>query len=223
MKWTEKEIKQTISLLKEGKNFDEISEITGRPRNAIRVKMGKLGEGVNKYKTVEIKKCLNCNNNVSAHGLKFCSSSCSATYNNLNRFKKPLNNCLICNSDTKNQKYCSRKCFNEHRKRIKYLEIENGTCQTEETRIYKKYLIDKHGEKCMDCGWCEINPHSNKIPLELHHVDANPDNNLVPNLELLCPNCHSLKNNWKGIKNSGGRHSRRRKRRREQYSNGLAH
>lgn len=32
---------------------------------------------------------------------------------------------------------------------------------------------------------------SQKIPLELDHIDGHPDHNLKENLRLLCPNCHS--------------------------------
>ncbi len=43
--------------------------------------------------------------------------------------------------------------------------------------------------RCNQCGgtaWlCQ------PIPLELEHRDGNPGNNLLDNLELLCPNCHA--------------------------------
>ncbi len=36
------------------------------------------------------------------------------------------------------------------------------------------------------------------IPLELHHKDGDNKNNLLSNLELLCPNCHSQTENFRG-------------------------
>lgn len=36
------------------------------------------------------------------------------------------------------------------------------------------------------------------IVLELHHVDGNRKNNTLANLQVLCPNCHSMTPNWKG-------------------------
>lgn len=30
------------------------------------------------------------------------------------------------------------------------------------------------------------------MPLEVHHIDGNCTNNKEENLQLLCPNCHSL-------------------------------
>ena len=43
---------------------------------------------------------------------------------------------------------------------------------------------------CKKCGvsdWLGV-----KLPLELHHRDGNHHNNTLDNLEILCPNCHSI-------------------------------
>lgn len=45
-------------------------------------------------------------------------------------------------------------------------------------------------DKCEICGisiWQGI-----KLPLELHHKDGNHYNNNFDNLQILCPNCHSI-------------------------------
>jgi 5-methylcytosine-specific restriction endonuclease McrA len=45
-------------------------------------------------------------------------------------------------------------------------------------------------DKCEICGvsiWQGI-----KLPLELHHKDGNHMNNNLDNLQILCPNCHSI-------------------------------
>ena len=36
------------------------------------------------------------------------------------------------------------------------------------------------------------------ISLEVHHIDGNGKNNSLDNLQLLCPNCHSQTENYKG-------------------------
>ena len=36
------------------------------------------------------------------------------------------------------------------------------------------------------------NQYSGKVPLQIHHIDGNCLNNKEENLQLLCPNCHSL-------------------------------
>ena len=76
------------------------------------------------------------------------------------------------------------------------------------SRQYKNYLIHKHGEKCMECGWCEINLLSGKVPIELEHIDGNSENNSLNNLKLLCPNHHSLTPTYKALNKGNGRHAR---------------
>jgi 5-methylcytosine-specific restriction endonuclease McrA len=57
----------------------------------------------------------------------------------------------------------------------------------------------------MRCGWDEINKYTNKIPLEVEHIDGNWKNNKEENLELICPNCHSLTKTYKGGNRGKGR------------------
>jgi hypothetical protein len=44
-----------------------------------------------------------------------------------------------------------------------------------------------------------------KIPIELSHKDGNFMNNKIDNLELICPNCHSLTDSYKGTNKKEGR------------------
>ena len=52
--------------------------------------------------------------------------------------------------------------------------------------------FEKYNNKCQICGWGEENPTTHKIPLQIHHIDGDCTNNKEENLQLLCPNCHSL-------------------------------
>lgn len=64
------------------------------------------------------------------------------------------------------------------------------------TKDYKDALIYLRGNQCECCKatlWLE-----QSIPLEIHHLDGNHLNNELENLQLLCPNCHALTNNWRG-------------------------
>ena len=72
----------------------------------------------------------------------------------------------------------------------------------------KAYLFKKFDKKCAKCGWGEINPYTNSIPLEIDHIDGNYKNNFEDNLILLCPNCHSLTETYKGANINHGRKSR---------------
>ena len=60
----------------------------------------------------------------------------------------------------------------------------------------RNYLLKKHNYKCEKCGWGEINIFTNRVPLQIHHIDGNSENNVESNLQVLCPNCHSLTENF---------------------------
>ena len=183
----------------------------------------KLKTGV--YKNCELckKEFYVTNYNMTA---KFCSSSCSAKINNSKRSLKNkatyiTKECDYCSTSfiknvhlIKKQRYCSMSCSTAHR-RDQYWSpikeaIERGEVKIRDNiesnnGIFKKYLIEKYGAKCMRCSWAEINPYTNKIPIELEHKDGDCTNNNLSNLELLCPNCHSLTSTYKGAnKRVGG-------------------
>lgn len=74
------------------------------------------------------------------------------------------------------------------------------------SHVLKLKLI-KDGIKEAKCERCGLSEWLNQpIPLELHHKDGNHYNNDLENLEILCPNCHSLEpnNSGKNAKNYGG-------------------
>ena len=55
-------------------------------------------------------------------------------------------------------------------------------------RLMKAGILPK---KCEECGWAKVTSEGH-LPLELHHVNGNRRDNRVVNLQILCPNCHSL-------------------------------
>lgn len=64
-------------------------------------------------------------------------------------------------------------------------------------KIRKKLLREHYKEhKCENCGLTEWLGHP--IPLELHHIDGDRDNNVLENFELLCPNCHAMTDSYRG-------------------------
>ena len=78
------------------------------------------------------------------------------------------------------------------------------------SRYIRKYLFRKYNNKCAQCGWGEMNPYSQTIPLEIEHKDGNYTNNKEDNLILLCPNCHSLTSTYKGANKGNGRAERKK-------------
>lgn len=58
-------------------------------------------------------------------------------------------------------------------------------------------------------GWCEVNIYTGNVPIQLHHKDGDYTNNDEDNLDLLCPNCHSLTPTHGGRNKGRGRSYRR--------------
>ncbi|EBQ4063355.1 hypothetical protein BA096_01170 [Salmonella enterica] len=53
--------------------------------------------------------------------------------------------------------------------------------------------------KIEQCEGCKLSKWLGKpIPLELHHLDGDRFNNELTNLQILCPNCHALTDNYSG-------------------------
>jgi predicted nucleic acid-binding Zn ribbon protein len=96
-KWSNEELSEIISLVKEGKTYKEISIIYNRNEKSIRCKVNTLGiksVDFKKYKKDTINKCLNCETEIS-YEKKFCSHKCSANFYNIkggNRTELDKNN-----------------------------------------------------------------------------------------------------------------------------------
>ena len=60
-------------------------------------------------------------------------------------------------------------------------------------RLLKEGLKQHICENCHNSMWCK-----NKIPLELHHINGDKHDNRIENLQLLCPNCHAITDNYRG-------------------------
>lgn len=59
-----------------------------------------------------------------------------------------------------------------------------------------KAIAALRGYRCENCGlekWQD-----KQIPLEVHHIDGDELNSDLNNLQILCPNCHALTDNYKG-------------------------
>jgi hypothetical protein len=61
----------------------------------------------------------------------------------------------------------------------------------------KKYLLDNNLVE-YKCNICSLNKWNEKhLTLDLDHIDGNRNNNILSNLRLVCPNCHSQTDTYK--------------------------
>ena len=152
-----------------------------------------------------MKKCKNCGINNAIKYSKyttgeFCSSKCARSFStkekrkeiNIAVSKKLLGRIGISRfySEEKWQE------IKEKRNLIYKEKLLNADFNTlGEDTIRKRILIEQNNacNKCKLSEWL-----GKKIILELEHIDGNHYNNERNNLEMLCPNCHSLTPTWRG-------------------------
>ena len=60
-------------------------------------------------------------------------------------------------------------------------------------RLLKENIKQHLCENCKKKEWC-----GKPIPLELHHVNGIKSDLRIENLQLLCPNCHAITDNYRG-------------------------
>ena len=146
------------------------------------------------------KYCIQCGKELTRGQKKFCSSSCAATYNNLQRGKKEKK-CLYCNNTIHRGSYCNNTCYAKY-KNDEYIKRwlngeESGTIgHCEIANAVRNYIFEKYNYQCQECGFNKINEYTNKSILQIHHIDGDCTNNIESNLKLLCPNCHALTENF---------------------------
>lgn len=158
------------------------------------------------------KQCVECQQDFQyrEQSQKFCSRSCSAKYNNLQRGLKGQSSCWFCgkkySAKHTSAKYCSNKCAGASKRSATVQawidDPTTGTFEQGLKRAIRTYLIEQANYQCSQCQWGEINPTTGKAPLEVDHIDGDCYNNSPQNLRVLCPNCHSLTPTYKALNRS---------------------
>jgi len=126
---------------------------------------------------------------VSSHSMRQTSIELHIPFNSFKR--KAINlGCYNPNQGGKNTHKPSKKKY-------KMDDIFSNIKPMQSHKLKQRLLKEGYKEHiCENCGlskWL----HS-PIPLELHHIDGNKKNNEFNNLMLLCPNCHSLTETYRG-------------------------
>lgn len=175
-----KEKEKLSSLINDGVPYTKIGEFYGVTDNAVKKAATKLG--------IILKQRRKTNPNETFNkGRAFVDSKeCK---------------CLYCGKEfptnRSNQKFCDNKCQKEF-EYVQYIRdwkngyVDGTVGEYAISRHIKRYMMEKHNCCCELCGWNKTNVYTNTIPLEIHHIDGDYTNNKEDNLQLLCPNCHSL-------------------------------
>lgn len=192
---------EILKLKSEGKTYKEISEILNCSKSTV---------------------SYHCNPKVRQHAIKEAVEYKKRKSKGLpNKTEQDITfNCVRCNKfiskkrgwSKSNKKFCSKECKHKHPKEILTNEWLSGN-EYGYTKgglnplkgFVRDYIKEKYNYKCSKCGWCEPNPYSNICYLEIHHIDGDSTNTHESNLDLLCPNCHTLTPNYKGLNKNGTR------------------
>lgn len=139
---------------------------------------------------------------------RFCKRSCSAAYNNRKRGGIPLKDCKgVCGRKIQkrgNQEYCSTQC---RRNRLMSLWFEGEWVPTtQEFPAWLREILIIGG--CSLCKWSEVNPFTGKSTCQIDHKNGNASDHSFNNIQVLCPNCHSLTHNYGALNKGNGRKHR---------------
>lgn len=155
------------------------------------------------------KRCKKCNNNIEfkkRNGI-FCSYKCSNSHLYSQENRKRLSDSM-------------KKTYNEHPEiRLAIKEKLTGRKLSEEEKTLRRskrrsskevkkelkdILIEETNNKCMICGYDGyFEKRKSKTILEIHHIDGDPKNNEMTNVQLLCLNCHAKTDSYR--RNTGNK------------------
>ena len=122
--------------------------------------------------------------------------------------------CKCCGKTFKGRRetlYCSCACFGRYQYEQRIYQWLSGELVSEKEQLplyIRRYLFEKHNSSCSLCGWSKENPVTKLVPLTVNHIDGDATNNKPDNVELICPNCHSLTPTYGSLNNGKGRINR---------------
>lgn len=131
-----------------------------------------------------------------------------------------ISKCKNCETEFKHNPsqggtYCCRQCQHEYQynKSLKdwlSRKITGRMLDDRPSGFVRRYLLEECNYSCTKCGWKEANPVNGIVHLEIDHIDGNRENGYRENLQVLCPNCHSLTDTYKTLNKNIGYHKKRR-------------
>lgn len=126
-----------------------------------------------------------------------------------------MKSCKFCKKELHDDRntYCNNKCqkefqYNEYIKSWKAGKLPKANIEFYVSNHIRRYLFEKYDSKCSRCGWDKPNPYINSVILEVEHLDGDASNHDENNLDLICPNCHSLTPTYRAL--NAGKGNRKR-------------
>lgn len=120
------------------------------------------------------------------------------------RYEKSI--CIECGKEfiqypNKYGPFCSHKCQHSYQEKQSVEKWKNGESSGCGKRYklsspIRRYLLNKANYRCSICGFDIPNPFTGQSILQIHHIDGNAANTKEENLQVLCPNCHALTENF---------------------------
>lgn len=186
MQYDDEQIREMIL---DGESYESIGRVFGVSGASIKKHAKKIGIEIIPRRKKNEKETFN--KGVSLRGVKYCK------------------NCGKEIPKSSSNVYCSSECFQEHifNERVKDWKENPYKYEKENMPSFiRKYMMMKDGCKCEKCGWGETNETTGNIPLEVHHINGDCTDNREENLQLLCPNCHSLTPNHGSLNRNSKRY-----------------
>jgi len=146
-----------------------------------------------KYNVDQLREAVKTSKSIAGALKKLKVSPCGGNYD---VFKKAIKYYKIDTSHFMGQGWNRGKKLPPKRPIKDYLNNSNSITSY---KLCKRLL--KENIKAHQCEVCKRKEWNNKkIPLELHHINGNNKDNRIENIQLLCPNCHALTDNYRNRK-----------------------
>lgn len=194
-------IKKVQELRREGKSFGDISkELLITKSNACYCNKINLQEYDEKESSRQkyiksvcelAKKCTNINQILHILGKK-------STNEYYKQIRKILEDNKVDISHFKENESHKLDGIRDKKPIHEYLVKGSIVSSTRLRELLLKEGMKEHKCENLECGLTEW--HNLPIPLQLHHINGDRTDNRLENLQLLCPNCHALTDNYCGRK-----------------------
>jgi 5-methylcytosine-specific restriction endonuclease McrA len=113
---------------------------------------------------------------------------------NYSVLQRRIDSLRLDTSHFKGQAHAKGKTFPKRRPTSDYLtnKVPIASFRLKQ-RLLQEKILQPVCNSCKQTTWL-----GHPIPLELEHIDGNPNNNSLDNLSLLCPNCHAFTETYRG-------------------------